>query len=70
MKLEKLISKAFQPVLNLPISLKILASTGIVLTLGIASSDWLLYQKAEDMLMQSAWKSIQQSLKQQRKQVT
>ena len=70
MTLVESINRILKPVLNLPISLKILASTGIILTLGIATSDWLLYQKAEKMLMESAWKGLQQSLKQQSERIT
>lgn len=70
MTLVEYINRILRALLNLPISLKILASTGIILTLGIASSDWLLYQKAEQMLMESAWKGMQQSLKQQSERIT
>jgi signal transduction histidine kinase/CheY-like chemotaxis protein len=55
---------------NLPLSLKILASTGLILLLGITSSDWLLYQKSNQMLMTSAWKSMHLSLKQQSEHIT
>lgn len=55
---------------NLPLSLKILVSTGFILTIGIATSDWLLYKKAETMLMQSAWNSMHLSLKQQSERIT
>ena len=60
----------FKLIQNMRLSLKILISTGIVLTLGIATSDWLLYKKAEQQLTDSAWQAMHRSLKQQSERVT
>jgi signal transduction histidine kinase/CheY-like chemotaxis protein len=70
MHLRKSIARLHSLLISLPLSLKIVASTGIIISLGIASSDWFLYQKAERMLMASAWDSMQLSLMQQSERIT
>jgi hypothetical protein len=70
MHLQKSIARLHSLLISLPLSLKIVDSTGIIISLGIASSDWFLYQKAERMLMASAWDSMQLSLMQQSERIT